>query len=492
MNQIGPADAHYSLRSAVPNGKVPSFKLDWILLAQVSVCVVPAMGLVALGNFYTGVRWFFTILLLLLTRFLLTKNRLGFVSLLVSSIPPLMLLRGFFYYNASIALLATGIVLWFIASPKEFSQLSRDVRSRWLFFLGGFYWLLSYLWTGQYFNNLRVLELVFSAASVYLLARHREYLATALIGISISAFSTGLVSLTFSGERLGSVYVDGYEIGNPISFGIPLALIFLLSIADNGKWLLLESHRYWRLSLGVASGALLILSASRGSWAIVVVNVMVLLLIGRRQRGMLLVSIVLLTLVTLVLLETQRGSSIVTFYERTFSPDRTLSQRSTGRSDQWLVFPRAFQDSPIWGFGPGSGNSVYGKYSTIDDREIRLRGYVAWHSLYLLVGIETGIIGLMALTLLLAPLLFRALTHQRLSGESVPLLGAVGFLVIGLSVTGMDAASGVFLGLGSLSAKGKAAHRFHWERGMETPGLGSYRDRVAVVNPLVERKPSRL
>src|ERR1035438_4530391 len=30
-------------------------------------------------------------------------------------------------------------------------------------------------------------------------------------------------------------------------------------------------------------------------------------------------------------------------------------KRTTGRMDQWESFPAVFFDSPIWGFGPGSG-----------------------------------------------------------------------------------------------------------------------------------------
>ncbi len=96
MNQLSLSHGRYSSELFTARVNASSSKLSWILLAQVALCVVPAMGLVALGNPYTGARWFFTILLLLLTRFLLMKNRLGFVSLLVSSIPPPDVTAGIF------------------------------------------------------------------------------------------------------------------------------------------------------------------------------------------------------------------------------------------------------------------------------------------------------------------------------------------------------------------------------------------------------------
>ncbi len=473
MNQIYPINGHYSYGLVAPEVKSPSSKLNLGVLAQAALCVMPAMGFVGLGSPAAGAKWFYGVTLILLARFLLTRDRLGFVSLTVSSIPVLMLLRNFYYFNTPIALLAFGIILWFFTSPKEFSQLWKDFRLKSLFILAGLYWLSSYTFTGAYFANLRALELVLTAASIYLLAKHREYLATALIGVGISVFSVGLAFLQYSGDRLGNDVIDGYGLGNPMTLGIPLALIFLLSIADNGEWLLLENHRAWRLALGLASSAFLMLSTSRGSWAIVIVNVIVLLLIGRRSRGMLLASIALLVLTTLMLLGTQRGPSIVQFYERTFGTDRTMSQRSSGRSDQWEIFPQVFQDSPIWGFGPGSGSFVYERYSTLEKNEVRLKGGYAWHSLFLQVAVEAGIIGIILLTLLLAPLLFGGFMYWRFHGSSLPLNGILGFLVIGLSVSGFDAASGLFLGLGLLSTKSKTTRRFIWEREGKDLGLQS-------------------
>ncbi|MBA3714103.1 MAG: O-antigen ligase family protein [Pyrinomonadaceae bacterium] len=489
-----PAHAHYNFGLVVPKVEVPNSKPDWIMLAQVALCVVPAMGIVMLGSPSVGAKWFYTVMLLLLAWFLLRRDRLRFVSLILSLVPALMMLRAFSFYNSVSILMGTGIILWFFASPKEFSQAWKDFRWRSLLILGGLYWLLSYLWTGYYASNLRVLELIFSAACVYLLAKHREYLATALIGLSISVFSVGIAFMPRSGaDRWGHEAIDGYILGNPITFGIPLALIFLLSIADNGKWLLLENRRSWRLALCLISGAFLVLSTSRGSWAIVIVNVIVLLLIGKRQRGMLLASIAFLAVITLALLATQRGEFLTDFYDKTFSPDRNLAQRSSGRSDQWQIFPQVFKDSPIWGFGPGSGSSVYGKYSILEENEVSLKGDVAWHSLYLQVGVETGIIGLIGLTFLFASLLFRGFTHWRIHDSSAPLIGIIGFMVIGLSVSALDAVSGIFLGVGFLSAKSVVARRFKWELGGEhnNPRL-LLRNRASTAKPAMRSRSAGL
>jgi len=118
---------------------------------------------------------------------------------------------------------------------------------------------------------------------------------------------------------------------------------------------------------------------------------------------------------------------------------------------------------------------------------------VAWHSLYLQVGVETGIIGLIGLTFLLASLLFRGFTHWRIHDSSAPLIGIIGFMVIGLSVSALDAVSGMFLGVGFLSAKSVVARRFKWELGGEHDNLRLLlRNRASTAKPAMRRRSAGL
>jgi O-antigen ligase len=361
-----------------------------------------------------------------------------------------MLLRGFFFYNSLLVIFGLGIALWALAAPQEFRQLWRRWRWRWLLLLGLVYWGASFLRTGNYYENLRTLELVLSVSLLCLLAVRRGDLGTALLGAGATSFFLGLALLPH-GERVGEAVVDDYRLGNPITFGIPLALIFLLTIADGGKWLLLEKQRALRLAAGGLMGALLLLSGSRGSWVIVAAGLLVLLG-GRRERVMVLAALLLLLPITAGLLATERGAALERVFERTFSSERTWAQSSSGRSDQWLLFPTAFWDAPLTGFGPGAGPGVYAQYSLRDPRGLSGAGnQIAWHALYLHLGIETGALGLLLLASLLLPLFLGSLVHWRLHRESTPLLGVVSFLVIGLSVTGLDAVSGLALGVGFLS-----------------------------------------
>ena len=162
------------------------------------------------------------------------------------------------------------------------------------------------------------------------------------------------------------------------------------------------------------------------------------------------------TFVTIILLNVDRGACIAKTFERIFSSKVTLNQRTSGRYNQWELFPTVVIDSPVWGFGPGSGQSVYARYALLAEREGWLMGSkkgIVWHSLYLHLAVETGAIGIIALAFIVVPPLFRGFTRARSLGETTPLLGILGFLVIGLSVTGMDGHSGLFLGLGFLGSR---------------------------------------
>jgi O-antigen ligase len=116
-----------------------------------------------------------------------------------------------------------------------------------------------------------------------------------------------------------------------------------------------------------------------------------------------------------------------------------------------MVFPAVMRDAPVWGFGPGSGPAIYAQYSA-QDPAVRYRPgrRYEWHSLYQHVAVETGGIGSVALLIILAFLIrtnYRWWKHNR---EITPLLGTLGFMIIGLTISGLDAASGLFLGFGLL------------------------------------------
>jgi O-antigen ligase len=232
--------------------------------------------------------------------------------------------------------------------------------------------------------------------------------------------------------------VDGARLGNPISFGIPAALVVLLSMADGGRWLMLRDRPGLRTAINALTGLLLVLSTSRGSWLVLIVGALVLMCTDHRQRKVLLGSFAALALFVVVWIQLEPSRTLAHYFEETFSPDESWSKRTTGRAEQWAAIPHVVADSPVWGFGPGNGRRISVLYAHKN---------IIWHSLYMQFAAETGLIGLAMLALMLGALVGRAWTHYQRAREVIPLIGIVGFLTIAISVPAIDGLSGMFVGL---------------------------------------------
>lgn len=414
--------------------------IHWVLVAQLLAAILPAMAAVALGSPVAGARWYFVAMGAFLLWRLMAGQRVRFLCLFAGSIPVAMILRGFFYFNSINVILLAGLLLWFVSGWDEFRRVWHNRAFAAFFAACILYWLVSYLRTESYNVNFRAVELALSAASIVLLGRYRSYLATALLGIALSTLAVA-IGLWPYGDRLGMAEIGEESLGNPISFGLPAALVLLLLMAHNGHWLLAERHPLWRTLLMMVMAGCLLLSTSRGSWLVAAAGVLAIVFLTRGRASQAWSLIVLAAAVVLVL-ASARGVFVSEYFERAFSPERKFAQRTTGRWKQWSAAPRIVADSPLWGHGPGSGVAVNLSYTGSPK---------AWHSLYLQVAVETGLSGLLLLAALLAALSARGLRHLRMTGDVVPLVGTLGFMAIGLTVSGLDAISGVFLGLGFLA-----------------------------------------
>jgi O-antigen ligase len=215
-------------------------------------------------------------------------------------------------------------------------------------------------------------------------------------------------------------------------------LIVLLAISDRGRYMLLEDKLLGRLVVCLAAGEWLILSGSRGGWAVTITGIVLVVLFSKQSRKPLLMAIAGLCFVTLLVLATGRGAKVNKVVDRTMNSNRSLANRTSGRSSQWEALPSIFAVSPIWGWGPGSGKDVDFIYTG---------RHLEFHSLYLQVIVETGVLGFVPLMCILGSLFNRAVAHLRRFGEVTPLVGIVSFLLIGLSVTAFDVLSGTILGL---------------------------------------------
>ena len=445
----------HNQRAAAHRAQLATPRFDKSVIIQIVVAVAPSMALVTVGRLTIASWWLFGVVLLMLARYLFLNDRMRFTSILVGAIPGMMLLRNDFLYNAPVLLMGSALIFWAFTGQRDLRVLWKSLMVPGLVLCCMVYWGISYFVTHDYTTNLRFLEMAFAAALLFLLAGNLRLLAAAFIGIGISAFGVAASMMTH-GDRLGMADIGGSRLGNPISLGIPLVLTFVLAIADRGRWLNFDRRILWRVVTALGAAGMLLLSTSRGSWLVLAVDVLVLFFAGTRQRKTVVAAMVIALFAGLIVMSTERGELINQWMDRTFSSERSLSNRSSGRSDQWMIFPRAMEDAFFLGFGPGSGGKVYALYSYMDTRVILHPGEkMAWHSLYMHIGIETGLLGLLILTGLLLPPAIRSWMHVRRHKEIVPLLGIVSFLVIAATVSGADAISGIVLGVGLLSYRKK-------------------------------------
>lgn len=422
---------------AVP-GVAPALHKD--LLWQFALCVAPMPPAFLLGDASAifGQIAFFSGFALLLGFHAIQRRPYHLLTLIVSSLPLMMILRGIYIpYNSMLAVLALGFTCALVA-PEEFPGLWKRKTILYTVVGSTVYWWASFLLTRDYSRNLRTVDWALCVAIVLMLSERRSYLRTAMLGWGISALAGGLMLLPY-GDRLGMAVVNGVRIGNPVLLGVPCAFVLLLCIAEKGNWILPSTPVAWKLGLGFACGIFLVFSTSRGSWVIGIAGLLLLLAFDRASRGPIVGLGVTLVLALVLLANSPHVQAANHYLMKVISPDTSMSVKTTGRIEQWMAFPSAFWDSPVWGFGPGMSRSVSLAYSGED---------LIFHSLFLQIGVELGLIGLAAVAVLFGMLIRAGVLHYVHYGEIVPLVGTLSFLMMALSVTALDPLGGTLLGVG--------------------------------------------
>jgi O-antigen ligase len=409
----------------------------WPVLWNVILCCTPAAFFLYTAQLFLAAVAFYSLLGLLVFYYLIRGKILDMTALLVGCIPMLMLLRPIFYHNSISVILAGTLLAWAIWYPSEIRNLMRDrlIMTLCLFALA--YWWLSFVATGFYATNLRIFELTLGATIVFLLARFRSYLTPALWGIGAASGLIVCGIWRYEADRLGMVAIGSQRLGHPQQLGMACTLTLVLCLADRGRWLGLGRAAALRYLAAGGAATLLLLSTSRTSWLLALVG-LAAMGFARGQRRYLMTLALLLTLVMTALLATGRGNVVWRYVDKVISEKRTWSQKTSGRYDMYAAFPDLFWQSPIVGLGPGTAETAY--------RNPEGRQF-AMHSIFLHLGVELGIVGLLFLAFIYSAFVRRAWTHLRSNGEVVPLAFALACCVDALAHNSFNPLTGTFLGL---------------------------------------------
>jgi O-antigen ligase len=447
-----------------------------IALVETLICVAPAMAELYRGSPAMAARLLFGTTASVLFLNVLLRQPTRYMSLAMSVIPAILLMRTQFYFSSLIVIFTVGVLLWWSVLPSEVWNLWGNGVRLVLMIATTFYWAISWFNTGQYSSNIHAIEFSLVALGIYLLGGYRSALAAGLLGLGASTVLVAFGAFPY-GDRLGLVRINSMSFGNPITLGLSAALIFLLCIAERGRWIGLDSFPTIRFLVSLVSAAILILSTSRGSWLMAVVGILIVFAIGREYRPSTIGVVLFVPVMAAVMaLSTGRGDAVTKFYNKVASPDTSLGQKTTGRFNQWQRFPKAFAGSPLWGYGGGSGASIY---HDVGGTQLQ------WHSLYLQLLVETGLIGFLTFMFALTAIGQRTREHRRTTGEIVPLLAVVCYLTIGMSVSAFDGISGVYLGLALI---GGNSHGF-WRM---TQVVLRYEDPIPAPELLCERPEVRV
>jgi O-antigen ligase len=380
------------------------------------------------------------------------------------------LLRDFATYNIVVPLLAVGLLYYHLGSTGMVPAVVRRYRlAVGLFVYVSLYYVLSLLFTHDYAANFRMFEVVFVAGAILVLGRSRGLLRVALQGSLVCGWAVGIAMASYieTSDRLGQITVGGYRLGNPVQLGGVLALSLLTLAVDRGRWLNLGGRPVALFASLAVTIALLYLTTSRGAWLVVVGCTMVVVVFCRGQRLRMLLAIAMLGLILQALLLTRYGPGVQRGLDRTFGQDQSARHRTSGRSDQWIVAYSTFTESlgsVVYGHGPGMGPAVYAAESrTAPGIKYAVGREAQFHSLFMQVAVETGVLGLAPLVMWFALVLSRAFDWMHKYGEALPLAAVVGYLCIAGTVGAQGTTSGVFLGLGLLASSrplhGRLAYR---------------------------------
>ncbi len=427
-----------------------------IFLLQVLLCALPAAGLLAVGRASLAGHYFFAMLGLVLLRLALVGRRDEILCVILAVGPFINLLRSFAFYNVIIGVFALGLFYYFALSSGTVRDTLKKFPLVWALGIAvTIFYVISFVNTHEYSVNLRLFELVFAVVYVLVIGRNPVLLGATLLGLILCAGSLGLAMLPhLQGGRLGIIATGGTMLGNPTQLGIPLAFGFLTLTVDRGRWLNLESKPILRFLLLLPILGLLALTTSRAAWLVAGGGIFLNMLFGSRQRFKMLFAIALVIGGFVAVLHSPYGDALAKGLKRTFADNRSARQRSSGRSDQWKVAWYAFNksaDAMIFGYGPGRGPEIYAKYSgLVDGVKYGVGKKATLHSVFMQVGVEGGLIGLLLILTWLAVCFFKIAKNLSSRGMTFPLVCFFGYVFIVLTVSGGDINSGIFLGIALL------------------------------------------
>ncbi len=190
---------------------------------------------------------------------------------------------------------------------------------------------------------------------------------------------------------------------------------------------------------------------------IAAVGIFATILFGGRRRWGMIVAVVAIALLVNLLLLSPYADMVQKGLDRTFSDERSAANRTSGRSDQWLVAEYVISKSAqnmILGYGPGRGIDIYERYSTrVPGITYNVGHRAAWHAFFMQLGVELGLVGFLPFIFGLLLAVGRVFAWTRRTKVLFPMMCMLGYVVIIFTVAGSDTMSASLLAIGLYHAQ---------------------------------------
>ena len=419
---------------------------------------LPTILLIALGQINISGKYFWVVFAVVFTIKIIKNDVDGIIFVLLSNSPLIMILREYAFFNVIVFIYLILFSFVFIKKKSIFDKLLVNypfLLPAMLLFI--FYYFASFLNTGVYSRNLRALEFLFTIVSVMWLYQNISKFKQFLSIFIFLSILYGLSALRYIGDygRLGGIEYEttfgATTIGNPIQIGILMSIAIFSLILDKSYWIKEYFSRNMIIALVAISFSLLLLSTSRAGWLFSALGWAVTFLLGSRNRFRMLMYISVLALSFSLLQKTEYFEWAQKGIDRTFGSEKSLVGRTNGRSDQWALAWTVFTENGsnfIMGQGIGNGTDLYKSESA--GSSIYGSGKAkAWHSLFMQIIVETGIIGLLIYLWLLFVIVSAIYANFKKDKLILSLIMFLGYIVIIFTTSGFDLLTGILFGIGS-------------------------------------------
>lgn len=430
---------------------------------------VPSLIFFVIGSVPLMVNYFRIAFSLTFIYFAFFRSGIVLAGFTLTQFPFINFLKGdFYFYFITTALLLIVYFILFLKNNSSIRQLFNNSRYLFFFIFFALYFLFGFMLTGKYFTTMKSIDLILAAGLIPMLYKHNMFFKNAVFLLGINAVFFAII-VGLNGSRfigLGSSFYGGAIIGggNPISYGIPVALMLTMlffspSSVIPDKILYRNKNLIWILvSITIIA---LIVTTSRGSILAFLLCLMTVMFIKRSiissSKYLVIIAFSILAYYVASMLIPEFNMAQEFIVGRAQDKSMDANRYSHNRLIMWQMVGESLRNGKyiFLGVGPGNQMDEFSKIVLTTGTMSVFRSDYAFHALPLQFVIEIGLIITLIFYFAYFYYFASAVWLFNKSGLILPLLGFVFWFGITLSTSGVDMLSGLALGFAFIKPQSK-------------------------------------